>query len=89
MNAISVRKDILHPYVAKSKLRTRQETNQIDEEGSAQSDESDHEHALYRVSSGSAKPILVPVTLDGISMEMELDTGALVSLVSEEMFQPL
>ena len=80
---------VCHKKQAQNKTKPREQTNRIDEEGSAQSDESDREYALYRVSSGSAKPILVSVTLDGISMEMELDTGASVSLVSEETFQPL
>ena len=73
---------------AQNKTKPREQTNRIDEESSADDDD-DQEYALYRVSSGSSKPILVPVTLDGVHMEMELDTGASVSLVSEETFRQL
>ena len=78
---------ICRKKLAQGKTKPREQTNRINDEGTT--DEDDQEYALYRVSSGSSKPILVPVTLDGVSMEMELDTGASVSLVSEEIFQQL
>ena len=64
--------------LAQGKTKPRERTNRIDE---GTTDGNDQLYALYRVSSGSSKPILVPVTLDGVSIEIELDTGTSVSLV--------
>ena len=36
-----------------------------------------------------APPIKVPVKIDGINVQMEVDTGASVSLVSEKQFSSL
>ena len=52
------------------------------------SEESD-EYNMYRVSSGSSKPLMVTVKLNGVDTEMEVDTGASVSLISEEKFHQL
>ena len=50
-------------------------------------DDNDDEYNLYRVSSGSTKPLLVTVKLNSVDTEMEVDTGASVSIMSEEKFQ--
>ena len=61
----------------------REQTNQISENDC---DEDYEENRLYRISSGSTKPIVVSVNLNGQDVEMELDTGASVSLISEEAY---
>ena len=60
----------------------REQAHQILDNGS-----NDEEYDLYRVSSGSSKPLLVTVKLNGVNMEMEADTGASVSIMSEEKFR--
>ena len=51
--------------------------------------ESPEEYTLYRVSCGSSKPLTVEVILNKQTLAMEVDTGAAVSLMGEESFQPL
>ncbi len=41
------------------------------------------------MSNGSSKPLMVLVQINGEGLEMELDTGASVLLVSEETFGKL
>ena len=48
---------------------------------------SDDEYGLYTVSGGRTEPILVDVTINGIETKMEVDTGASVSLVSEDTYE--
>ena len=60
----------------------REQAHQIVDNGS-----DDEEYNLYRVSSGSSKPLLVTVKLNGVDTEMEVDTGASVSIMSEENFR--
>ena len=59
----------------------------VQEEGQ---DSSEHlnEYSLYQVGSKQAsKPLQVEVVINGQPLSMELDTGAVVTLVSEETFQ--
>ena len=42
---------------------------------------------MYHISSKSTKPVMVNVMVSGQKMEMELDTGASVTLMSEESFK--
>ena len=44
---------------------------------------------MYRISSGSSKPLIAHVRLNGINTPMEIDTGASVPLMCEEAFKPL
>ena len=66
---------------------SQEHANRVDEESSEE--EPEQPYTLYRISSGSTKPILVGVTINGIDLEMELDTGASVSLISEETYHRL
>ena len=91
-NATVVEENIAHPNASlrntkQAQNKPREQTNRVDDESPA--DESDREYTLYRVNSGSSKPILVSVALNDVPVDMELDTGASVSLISEETFQPL
>ena len=51
-----------------------EQTNRVEEPRSSD-DEFEHEYSLYRLSSGSSRPITVQVTLNGKATEMEVDTG--------------
>ena len=44
---------------------------------------SEEELALLKVSSHPNGPMYIKVTLDGRSVDMELDTGAAISVISE------
>ena len=48
--------------------------------------EGETEYSLYAMGS-TPNPLIVDVTIDGIKVPMEIDTGASVSLISEKMFQ--
>ena len=54
-------------------------------------DTTDTKHyPLYTLqSSSSTPPITVPVLLEGLPVEMELDTGAAFSLIAESKFRQL
>ena len=71
----------------KKEASKREQTNRVLNEPS--DEESDEEYSLYSVSSGSTKPLVVKVQLNGTDMELELDAGASVSLISEETFHKL
>jgi hypothetical protein len=47
----------------------------------------ENEYSLMTVNSVSSKPIVVSVVIDKCLIDMELDTGAAVSLVSEQTFK--
>ena len=53
------------------------------------SEDDSEEYTLHRVSSGTSKPLIVTVKLNSVDMEMEVDTGASVSIISEEKFHQL
>ena len=55
--------------------------NQVTEPQSSE-EEREQEYSLYQLSSGSSRPIAVQVSLNGKSVEMEVDTGASVSIIS-------
>ena len=48
---------------------------------------SEDEYPLYTVSGGRAEPVVVDITLNGIETKMEVDTGASVSLISEDTYE--
>ena len=52
-------------------------------------DKSPEEYTLYRVNSGGSKPLTVDISLNGQAVTMEIDTGASVSLMSEQTFRLL
>jgi len=47
------------------------------------------EHILFTVSSQKNVPLMVNLTVNGQSLQMELDTGASVSLISEQQYKQL
>ena len=58
------------------------------QEGGQDSSECLIEYSLYKISSKQeSKPLQVEVVINGQPLTMELDTGAAVTLVSEETFQ--
>lgn len=54
-------------------------------DGSPSDSESDHE--LFTISESRANPFLLDVTLNGIPLRMELDTGASVSVLNEDTYE--
>ncbi len=48
-------------------------------------EDSEQEYPLYNLSAGMAQPMKVTVLLNGVETEMELDTGASFTLISEAM----
>ena len=44
---------------------------------------------MYNVTGTPVKPLLVTVSINNASVEMEVDTGALVSIISEETYNRL
>ena len=49
----------------------------------------EEEYTMYRIGSKATKPLIVGVKLNGIMTAMEVDTGASVSIMSEESFKSL
>ena len=47
------------------------------------------EYPMYTVRSDAAKPLMVDVNLNGVSTQMEVDTGNSVSIMAKESFQLL
>ena len=47
--------------------------------------EEEEDYSMYKVTATSVKPLLVSVSIDNASLEMEVDTGASVSIISEEL----
>ena len=44
---------------------------------------------MYTIRNRKTKPLIVNVELNGVSTSMEVDTGASVSIVSEQLFKKL
>ena len=44
---------------------------------------------MYTLEGHKAEPIMIGKLIDGISLEMELDTGASISVISEDTYQKL
>ena len=51
--------------------------------------EEEDDYSMYKVTATSVKPLLVSVSIDNASLEMEVDTGASVSIISEETYNRL
>ena len=49
----------------------------------------EEEYTMYRIGSKATKPLIIGVKLNGIMTAMEVDTGASVSIMSEESFKSL
>ena len=77
------------PAVCRNKKRVAARSEPKREQAHHITDNSDddNEYNLYRVSSGSTKPLLVTVKLNSVDTEMEVDTGASVSIRSEKFQQ--
>ena len=64
-------------------------TKWVEEESTSKNDVSEYSDSLWHVTNGSSKSITVQVKLNGVPSQMELDTGASVSLISEATFETL
>ena len=61
----------------------REQANRVEEE------DEEEVFPMYRISQSPVKPVVVNIAINNHPVEMELDTGASVSLMSEEDFQEL
>ena len=66
--------------------RTAKDVRQVIEDSPPLSDSESLEYTLFTLNSSSSKPIQVSVMIDKQQLLMEVDTGAAVSLVSEETY---
>ena len=62
-----------------------QQTHALESETSSPASEQ-QAYTLFPVNSQRVNPIEVSVTVDGVPMTMELDTGAAVSVISEHTY---
>ena len=69
----------------KSREKLEQTNVVLDQESS----EDDQEYTVFHVRSGSTKPFRVVVKANGKPLSMEIDTGASVSIVSQECFNAI
>ena len=82
---------------AKQQGRAPVATNKLEDSVEEESHESnvtdmegDHDlHNILTLEGRKAEPIMIGILIDGISLEMELDTGASVSVISENTYQKL
>lgn len=51
--------------------------------------EEEDDYSMYKVTASAVKPLLVTASLDNAKLEMEVDTGASVSIISEETYNRL
>ena len=54
-----------------------------------EAEEEDSPYSLYKVTARTAAPILATVTVNGVNLTMEVDTGASLSLISETTYNQL
>jgi hypothetical protein len=59
-------------------------TTTSDKEPDLEEDIDDESLPLYKVEGGATPPIKVPLVVDRMSLTMELDTGAAITIVSEK-----
>ena len=59
------------------------------QEDELETDEQEDTHTLLNVTSERAKPIRVTVSLNGVEVVMEVNTGAAVSILSESTYNQL
>ena len=74
---------VCHKKKRDSQAQTEQ-THQVIAESS-----NEGEYAMYSIGSKAARPLIVGIKLNGLMTAMEVDTGASVSLMSEESFKSL
>ena len=61
----------------------------ITKETAGEEEDSQQYGPMFHVSSGSSKPLMVKVVVNGKLLAMELDMGASASIVSEETFEQI
>ena len=54
-----------------------------------QEDSEDYSYTMYNLTGMSVKPLKVTVSVDNVDLDMEVDTGASVSIISEETYSCL
>ena len=64
-------------------------THRVVEESSLESGALEEEYGLFHVSAGTTKPLYATVIVNGQPLSMEVDTGASVSIASQETFESI
>ena len=72
-------------HLAKVCRQKKRESPPVPEQANMVEDE----YSMFRVGSGRVKPLYATVTVNGIPLSMEVDTGASVSIISLETFQTI
>ena len=80
-----------HPHKNNSQQSRQQRTNLLtnDRNEDLEEAEMDPVYSLFNVSDQSAKPIIIDVHLNQVPLKMELDTGASVSIISQDTYDKL
>ena len=71
----------------KNKNKVEQANTVIEEEEAQSGDDQQEEYEMFHVCSGQSKPYRVTVKTNGHPLSMEIDTGASVSVVGEDIFR--
>ena len=74
---------------AKERAKTEQANMVTTEDKTGDVEDNQQYSPMFHVTSGSSKPFLVDVVVNGKPLTMELDTGASVSIASEETFDQI
>ena len=81
-------KSAAKPVYRKLPSKGRKPVRCMEEGLETPSEEDDNQEELYTIHSASkSRPYVATINVDGESMQMEIDTGASLSLVSEREFQ--
>ena len=77
-------------HIAKAKIKSSSRTNQlVTEEGDTYNTKDDQEYSMFHTRATNSKPIQVTVKLNGIDAAMEVDTGATLSVISEQTYKSM
>lgn len=76
--------------VCRKKAATTEQANVVTNKETAGEEEDSQQYGpMFHVSSGSSKPLMVKVVVNGKLLAMEVDTGASASIISEETFEQI
>ena len=72
-----------------SQGRPTRRTHYVDEEDLDPQEEGDSVYSLFALKSEACEPIIKNVTINGVSVEMELDTGAAFTVITQMTYQKI
>ena len=65
------------------------QTHQVAAETEQMSEDTADSYKMFNLQGTQGKPFIVPVQLNGCTLEMEIDTGASLSIISEQTYKSL